>query len=183
MASNHTQNYGLNQWQSTDQVLCAEFTADNEKVDAALAQNRDNIAAVQTQAAADLSTAKTELTTRITTVQNSLNSALTAGLAAKGNCRVVTGTYVGVGAYNSPTPNTLTFDAPPLLLFVHTVGKGFSFWAGYGETATISTYGVNTAWLMLTWNGSTVTWYNSENADRQLNTAGTTYRYIALMAA
>ena len=36
MASNQTQNYGLNQWEATDQVLRTEFNADNQKIDAAL---------------------------------------------------------------------------------------------------------------------------------------------------
>lgn len=37
MASNHTQNYGLNQWQLSDNVVMADFNADNRKIDAALA--------------------------------------------------------------------------------------------------------------------------------------------------
>ena len=36
MATNHTTNYQLNQWLSTDQVLRADFNADNAKIDAAL---------------------------------------------------------------------------------------------------------------------------------------------------
>lgn len=36
MASNHTENYGLCQWEATDQVLRTDFNADNAKVDAAL---------------------------------------------------------------------------------------------------------------------------------------------------
>ena len=37
MASNQTSNYGLNQWEATDQVLRTEFNADNSKIDTALA--------------------------------------------------------------------------------------------------------------------------------------------------
>lgn len=36
MASNYTENYGLCQWEATDQVLREEFNQDNTKVDAAL---------------------------------------------------------------------------------------------------------------------------------------------------
>ena len=36
MASNQTANYGLNQWEATDQVVRADFNADNAKIDAAL---------------------------------------------------------------------------------------------------------------------------------------------------
>ena len=36
MASSQTQNYQLNQWAETDQVLRTDFNADNAKIDAAL---------------------------------------------------------------------------------------------------------------------------------------------------
>ena len=36
MASNQTSNYGLNQWEATDQVLRTDFNQDNAKLDAAL---------------------------------------------------------------------------------------------------------------------------------------------------
>ena len=42
MASNHTPNYNLNQWQATDQVKRTDFNEDNAKIDAALAQARDH---------------------------------------------------------------------------------------------------------------------------------------------
>ena len=45
MATNHTTNYQLNQWEATDQVLRTEFNADNAKIDAALKANADAIAA------------------------------------------------------------------------------------------------------------------------------------------
>lgn len=38
MASNYTENYGLCQWEATDQVLREEFNQDNSKVDEALFQ-------------------------------------------------------------------------------------------------------------------------------------------------
>ena len=36
MATNHTQNFNLNQWLATDAVLRSDFNADNQKIDAAL---------------------------------------------------------------------------------------------------------------------------------------------------
>ena len=38
MASNYTENYGLCQWEATDQVLRTEFNEDNRKVDEALSK-------------------------------------------------------------------------------------------------------------------------------------------------
>ena len=37
MASKHTEHYGLNQWELSDSVVMADFNADNQKIDAALA--------------------------------------------------------------------------------------------------------------------------------------------------
>ena len=37
MASNHTTNYQLNQWEKSDRILMADFNADNQKIDAAIA--------------------------------------------------------------------------------------------------------------------------------------------------
>lgn len=37
MASNYTENFGLCQWETTDQVLRTDFNEDNAKIDAALA--------------------------------------------------------------------------------------------------------------------------------------------------
>ena len=36
MASGKTENYGLNQWEATDQVVRTDFNADNAKIDSAL---------------------------------------------------------------------------------------------------------------------------------------------------
>lgn len=38
MASNHTKNYNLCQWEATDTVVHTDFNEDNQKLDAALAQ-------------------------------------------------------------------------------------------------------------------------------------------------
>lgn len=38
MASNYTENYGLCQWEATDQVLRTEFNEDNAKIDEALSK-------------------------------------------------------------------------------------------------------------------------------------------------
>ena len=45
MATNHTTNYQLNQWEATDQVLRTDFNQDNQKIDGALKANADAIAA------------------------------------------------------------------------------------------------------------------------------------------
>ena len=43
MASNYTQNYGLCQWEATDQVLRTDFNEDNQKIEAAFLALREEI--------------------------------------------------------------------------------------------------------------------------------------------
>ena len=42
MASNHTQHYGLCQWEATDAVLRTDFNEDNTKIEAAFAAMEEN---------------------------------------------------------------------------------------------------------------------------------------------
>ena len=53
MASNYTENYGLCQWEATDQVLRTEFNEDNTKVEAALNTLAENVAQKADQTALD----------------------------------------------------------------------------------------------------------------------------------
>ena len=51
MASNHTQHYGLCQWEATDAVLRTDFNEDNQKIDTALKTQASNISDLTAQMA------------------------------------------------------------------------------------------------------------------------------------
>ena len=115
MATNHTTNYELNQWLSTDQVLRTDFNADNVKLDTALnslsgevAQKADqsalNAVAASVQAKAD----QTALDTLNSTVQQ-----LTADLT-----KIVVGSYTG----NGVSPRTISLVAKPKAVLVVEAG-------------------------------------------------------------
>lgn len=120
---------------------------------------------------------------------NSDNETIDAALAAiaqtaasAGNCRIVYGSYVGTGtagAYGGQ--NTLSFDGMPLALFV---AQDYHFFAIRGTYSTMAYNqpGQQDAIESLTWGENTVSWSNSESAFKQLNTSGTTYYYVALLA-
>ena len=72
MASNHTENYGLCQWEATDQVLREEFNQDNAKVDTAL-----------------------EALDNLVTQHGEQLSAQEAAIAKLGNCTIYYTTYTG----------------------------------------------------------------------------------------
>ena len=102
--------------------------------------------------------------------------------AACGNCRIVYGSYVGNGQYGSSNPKTLTFDGTPL--FVALSGR-YHFFAvkGCSFVQTLSSPSLADLSLPLTWDDRSVSWYSTENADKQQNLSGTDYFYIALLAA
>ena len=51
----HTTNYQLSQWETTDRILMSDFNADNAKIDAALKANADAISAEATARTAAVS--------------------------------------------------------------------------------------------------------------------------------
>ena len=119
------------------------------------------------------------LRTEFNDANQKIDAALGARAQSAGNCRIVTGSYTGTGEYGSAHPNTLTFDGPPLLLFV---GKYWQFWAIRGSTGAAPIGGGNNVQsVTLTWNGNTVQWYSSRSETSQLNEAQTTYHYLALL--
>ena len=104
MATNHTTNYELNQWISTDQVLRTDFNADNAKLDAALAgkAEAETVSALQTAVASKAAqTALDLLETRVAELE-----ALP---------RLVTGTYTGDGTASRTI--SLGFTPKALLVF------------------------------------------------------------------
>ena len=92
MATNHTTNYSLNQWQATDPVLRTDFNEDNSKIDTALAALNANIQQHTKQ--------MEEFSTQ---------------LSKKGNCTIYVTTYEGDGL----STRTLTFPQKPLFVYVY----------------------------------------------------------------
>ena len=91
MASNQTGNYGLNQWEATDQVLRTEFNADNSKIDAALKGLADKDAELEGTLAGQA-----------------------ADIAKLGNCSIERFTYTGADDDSA----TVSFSKAPLLFII-----------------------------------------------------------------
>ena len=104
---------------------------------------------------------------------------------ANAGAKVVTGTYTGTGTYGASNPRTLTFSAPPKLVYIYRdydimsncmpMIHGQSY--GHSKSLTISAYEK----CPLTWSGNSVSWYNTRSADQQLNESGVTYYYFAIL--
>lgn len=157
MASNHTENYGLSQWEKTDKVVMEDFNEDNAKIDAAIkaAEGRvDDLAGTV--------------------------SGLSPALSRKGNCQIYSTTYVGSGPYGASNPNRLTFPGKPLLVLI-TDGKTADFLAlmpgGYGVNV-----GGNSYQTIATWGSNYVSWYNNQSALIQKNGSNYTYYVVAFLS-
>ena len=158
MASNHTTNYQLCQWEATDKVLRTEFNQDNAKIDTALKANADAISAEAAARAAAV-------------------SSLSQEIAQMGNCRIVTGSYTGNGTYDQYHKNSLTFPAAPLMVFIH---GDRNCWMIRGSSVASVDMGGTGGIVSVDWNGGTVSWYGSNDYE-QMNHSGVTYRYTALI--
>ena len=164
---NQTGNYQLNQWELADRIQMEDFNGDNEKVDAALKGQAEALAA-----------------------ETAAREELAAAVAACGNCKIAYGTYTGNGNYGSDHPNCLTFPFEPKLVIVQNKSVASAQISGSNSMS----WGMMTAirplngfildgvsWtLRLTWSGNSLSWYNTINAELQMNKSDNTYLYLAL---
>ena len=160
MASNYTENYGLCQWEATDQVLRTEFNEDNTKIDAVLQNLHEK------------------------------NSGLEDLVQKCGNCQIYMTTYTGNGGSGQNSPNTLTFpNAPVLVLISGGQANSWGFIAqktailipsGHFTAFEVS----NSRTCPTTWSADkkTVSWFAiNSTADNQFNLADVTYTVVALL--
>lgn len=114
------------------------------------------------------------------------------GTAAQGNCRIMTGTYVGDGNFDQDYPNYLEFPFSPQVVMI-TGGsyRATSVFLRPGtKGAAHDTAGLGSV-LNLEWSGNGLSWYVSgwasggsvssgTSAEGQLNELGETYTYLVI---
>ena len=173
MATNHTTNYELSQWLSTDQVLRTDFNADNVKLDAALKDLGDQVVQKASHSAVDT------LTTAVS--QKAEQSALTAAVSTIP--KVAAGTYTG----NNAESRSFSVGFTPKAVYVCTA-SGLSYTTnaeGYVYGGLAVTGGPvqhkGYAAVEITSGGFTV--YPRDLGDYSgifCNNQGTQYRYLAV---
>ena len=128
---NQTANYQLNQWETTDRILMADFNSDNSKIDAALKAHSDAIAA-----------------------EAEAREAAIDELAADRPCQFYTSSYEGEGAKS----RTLSFPKKPV--FVVVIDSASCFFTAYGAkyVCAIKSSGRDNQMLNCTWSGYSFTW-------------------------
>ena len=147
----YTTNYQLNQWEATDRVTRADFNADNAKLDASLA----SIAA-----------------------------------AASGGPQIEIGSYIGTGKYGRDNPCSITLSHIPKLLILFpsappsaglTAAAGTAYYTpAFILWGTTQHLGGNTSSYSMSYNGSSISWYATTNANEQYNISDYTYHYFAI---
>jgi len=173
MASNHTQNYGLCQWEASDKVLRTDFNADNAKIDAAIG------AALSTAAQkADQSALDAEISARTSAVSK-LNSAV----SRLGNCRIQYFTYTGTGTCGTDAPTRITFSARPVFLVVFGTGEMIFMAKNSTYPLFLGRYnGVNNELTLTTtrsyWEGNSLMLHSYEPVV-QMNREGVQYDVVA----
>lgn len=164
MASNYTENYGLCQWEATDQVLRTDFNSDNSKIDEALKSHTNSIFSLSSQMSGKASA-------------NTVSS-LSSQMSKKGNCEIFHTTYTG----NGGTSKTLTFSGKPLLVVI--MQKNVLWVAVQGVPAAMARNGgIGGSTPTLTWSGNSVSWPCGAEDELHCNRTGVTYYVTAVMEA
>lgn len=112
--------------------------------------------------------------------------------------KIVTGSYIGTGTYGEGNPNSITFDFTPILFWVvkYRVEGTTYFSQEMSESPMIYTpilsenyteggefyddAAASRSYAKVADNGKTIIWYHKENANKQLNSSGYAYYYLAI---
>ena len=169
MASGKTENYGLSQWEATDQVVRGDFNADNAKIDAGMAENKAAAAAAKE------------------TAEN-----LAAVAFTPENLPFVVGTYKGNGAANQEIAlgfkPSAVFISSNLSMFLYSNNSVTEYYAALcvdGYNASFTASGI-TSWVTsdtiaaVTDAGFRVASFTSGTRNIRLNQSGMRYSYIAV---
>lgn len=152
MASNYTENYGLCQWEATDQVLRTDFNEDNTKIDAAL------------KGLSEQNTA--------------LEASVAAAVVAAGNCEMELITYTGTGNYGEGKPTKVTFSSVPDVFLV-AGDQSLYFGRGGGTNGIIASEDfIND--VTCSWSGNQLSMINYVAARYQMNSRAKAYWVMGL---
>jgi len=181
MASNHTPNYSLSQWEGGDQFSRLDFNEDNAKLDAALKGLTDGKASASSVSS---------LASRVASLEGGITQKAdksTVSSVQSSMLRIAMGQYTGNGLYESGNPRVLDFSSslgrPAKLLVVRQrdaegeillllYGCTSSMWSLSGSSGS---RGMNT----VTWSGNKVSWHAPESGS-MLNKDGVVYLYFAI---
>lgn len=98
------------------------------------------------------------------------------------NCltKIASGTYVGTGEKGSSHPNSLTFGFVPRVVIISGGSSQCIMVNDAPSAVVVFSYDSSQYSINVTWQDNTLAWYSAGDVERQLNTEGKTYYYVAL---
>ena len=122
---------------------------------------------------------------------NADNAKIDAALAGAGNCKIAAGSYTGTGTSGSwANANSLTFDFVPKLVIIKDNSNyhqaGIFIWncnadvLSSNSTYTATFYMTGNGVPMVKYEGNSMSWFSNNNAIKQMNDSGKTYRWVAV---
>ncbi len=101
--------------------------------------------------------------------------------------RIMSGSYTGNGTYGADNPRSLSFPFTPMMVVITTdagsdLPSGSVFIQGQTMSDGIGNHS-NPAYglvIHLTWSSGKVSWYSTQDAEKQLNAEGQNYRYFVI---
>lgn len=104
-----------------------------------------------------------------------------------GAAKIQTGSYTGANKGSANYPNTLTFNFTPKVVIISATNAAYYGILTYGNIRPIMFYSsgntaasVNGGYMVATWSGNSVSWYNTASADMQLNSSSKNYIWVAI---
>lgn len=160
MASNHTSNYNLNQWEPEDKVIRTEFNEDNQKIDAALGELANQLASKVDKAALDAVAATVP--------------------------KIAVGTYTGNGGQK----RTIQIGFTPKAVFVNSFFGGvYDYYEGRNYCGGLAVTGGPVKWdntvyedtvLEVVSGGFRVSNTSQYGNNSKTNASGVVYHYLAI---
>lgn len=96
------------------------------------------------------------------------------------------GKYKGTGTYGSGNPNTLTFSRMPKGVIIVPSGSGYGvlgaiFIQGDPQPRGMTALSATSGYLNLncTWNPNSISWYSTDDSEKQLNDSDTIYYWMS----
>lgn len=103
--------------------------------------------------------------------------------------RIQTGSYIGTGTYGESSPNSLTFEFQPKILFISNAQSGPAA-LGVGRPGVVGWFPAyksgaidndsNTSTVNITWGDKSISFYSTSSANYQLNYNNYTYYWFII---
>ena len=162
----YTKNYHLPQWVETDRIMMEDFNAAMASIENGLDRKVDGVTVAVLEE----------------TVSDNLGG-IAANLGAAGkNCRITWGSYTGNGNYGSSKKTTITTPGfyPVLVCVGSPSDVSDTSWPWFIMRPSEKAQANTGRSITVSWTDTSVSWYDENGAEQQMNYSGKVYYYVVL---